>query len=422
VSVWLFSGINGSGKTLNAIKLVDTDPKFAMFDESGKEVARRPVYYFGINECKLPWIELDEDGVKNWMALPSGSVVFIDECWRVFPSRQGSQKPPHYVEELAEHRKLGLDFIVISQRGIGQIDAFLRGLVERHLHFERIFGTNTFRCLAWEKCCDNVNDYHMRREASHSTARYDKKYFDAYKSAELHTIKARLPWGKIALVCSLPIAFLVLAYFAWSAISGFTGSSSSDSGIDAGLLSAVSSSLPVVSASAPADWAAAQIPRVTSMPWTAPQYDELMKPKSVPLPVGCLLEEKSGRCQCGSWQGTPVDTSPDLCRQIALHGFFDPTLERPDLDEFRDGRKLSSGRRLSGESRRTGGGVSRFIPIDGDVDAPGAGGGDDVGPVVVNAGGGFVGGGGGGAGGGGSPGGGSGSADYGAMRSPFSRR
>ncbi|MCC6143401.1 MAG: hypothetical protein IT368_06315, partial [Candidatus Hydrogenedentes bacterium] len=229
MSIWLFSGINGSGKTLSAIRTVLTDPKFAIQDDKGKEVAKRPVYYYGIQDCALPWTELDADGVKNWRDLPSGSVVFVDECWRVFPSRSSSQQPPPFVSELAEHRKLGLDFVLISQRGIGQVDSFIRGLVERHFHLERLYGSNTVRCLAWEKCCDNVNDYHARKEASHSTWKLDSKYFSAYKSAELHTIKKRLPWFKLGLVGLLPVLLGLFGWVAYSTISQFGDSGVMDS-------------------------------------------------------------------------------------------------------------------------------------------------------------------------------------------------
>jgi len=415
MSIWLFSGINGSGKTLNAIRVVLTDPKFGMFDDRGRETGRRPVFYYGINECTLPWTQLDEDSVKRWNELPPGSVVFIDECWRVFPSRTGSQSPPSYVSELAEHRKLGLDFVIITQRGMGQIDAFVRGLVERHIHLERIFGTSQVRALMWEKACDNVNDYHQRQEAASEVWKLDSKYFGAYKSAELHTIKARLPWGKIALVCSLPILFVVLAYFAWSAISGFTSSSPSDAGSSSGVVGGVSSIVSQAVVSDSSSWAASQTPRVAGMPWTAPVYDDLTKPQSAPLPVGCLLEEKTGRCQCGTWQGTPVDTTPDLCRQIATRGFFDPTLERPDPDERRRdlSRRSESLPVVSDQSR---GGSARFIPLGGAGEVFSGSGGSGVvygggGGGSFYSGGGVSGGGGGGGGGG----------DSSRGRLPFSR-
>ena len=72
MSIWLFSGINGSGKTLSAIRTVLTDPKFAIQDDKGKEVAKRPVYYYGIQDCALPWTELDADGEKTGAIFPLG--------------------------------------------------------------------------------------------------------------------------------------------------------------------------------------------------------------------------------------------------------------------------------------------------------------------------------------------------------------
>jgi Zonula occludens toxin len=369
MSIWLFSGINGSGKTLNAIRTVLTDPKFAIRDDSGREVARRPVYQFGIQDCTLPWVELDVDGVRRWADLPVGSVVFVDECWRVFPSRSGSQHPPDYVSELAEHRKRGLDFVLISQRGIGQVDAFLRGLVERHFHLERLYGTNQVRVLSWEKCCDNVNDYHARREAAHETWKLDSRYFGAYKSAELHTIRRRLPWRKLALVAAVPVLLVVAAVVAYRTITNFGG------GVSVASLSPAESGA-VVSAGLPGsvsadDWFQAQKPRVERLPWTAPQYDEVMEVKSAPTPVGCILAVQSGRCQCGSWQGTPVDVPPELCREIALHGWFDHTLERPKRVEQRwsDPAHDKSGPPVEDSD----GPFAHFIPSDDSGDSGSAG-------------------------------------------------
>lgn len=410
MSIWLFSGINGSGKTLNAIRTVLTDPKFSIQDEDGKEVSKRPVYQFGIQDCKLPWVELDEEGVKDWKNLPSGSVIFVDECWRVFPSRQGSQTPPHWVSELAEHRKHGFDFVLISQRGIGQVDAFLRGLVERHFHLERLYGSNTVRALIWEKCCDNVNDYHQRKEAEHKTWKLDKKYFAAYKSAELHTIKRRLPWLKLSLVAALPLALGFFGWLAWSTIQGF--GKSDTPGPVAELGEFVGGSAAGVLGGGgvgPVDWAARQQPRIEKMAWTAPMYDELMVPQSAPLPIGCILAVQSGRCSCGTWQGTPIDVGPELCRQIAEHGFFDHTRPRPEPEtERRFGRRDGRPQVVNAEPPRGSG--AHFIPLEGGG-AVELGDGDYFGPARsaasgLNAGSALAGSGGGGAGGGGGGGGG----------------
>jgi len=405
MSIWLFSGINGSGKTLNAIRVVLTDPKFAILDDDGKEVGRRPVYQFGINECKLPWQELDADGVRDWRSLPAGSVIFVDECWRVFPSRPGNQAPPPHVAELAEHRKFGFDFVMISQRGIGQVDAFLRGLVERHFHLERLYGTDRVRCFQWEKACDNVNDYHQRKEATSSQWKLDKKYFDAYKSAELHTIKRRLPWKRLALIACLPVLLCVFAWVAWSALRGF-GQPAEVAGVSLPVSDFAGGGPYVEPVESLESWSAKQSPRIAGMAWTAPQYDELMRPQSVPLPAGCIVSA-SGRCACGTWQGTPLDVDPQLCRQIAEHGFFDHTKPRPDPEENRrrDARRPGS---PPAQVEASGGGFAAFIPLgSGEISTAG----DEYGPGPgrsigsgLNAGSALPGGGGSGGGGGGSSG------------------
>jgi zona occludens toxin len=82
----LFGGPNGQGKTLNAIKFVNEDSQFQ----------HRPIYYHGIDNLKLPWIELDEVQVKDWWDLPDGSVLFVDEAYKFFPKRPNGSKTPFY--------------------------------------------------------------------------------------------------------------------------------------------------------------------------------------------------------------------------------------------------------------------------------------------------------------------------------------
>jgi len=76
------TGLPGAGKTLITLARV-------------KELAEkenRQVYYNGITDLKLPWIELDKG--EDWYKVPPGSIVVIDEAQRVFrPRGAGAQVP-----------------------------------------------------------------------------------------------------------------------------------------------------------------------------------------------------------------------------------------------------------------------------------------------------------------------------------------
>lgn len=77
-------------------------------------------------------------------------------------------------------------------------------------------------------------------------------------------------------------------------------------------------------------WLASRQPRVQGVPYSAPAYDEITKPKVAPEPVGCMTSKRTG-CSCYTQQGTPYETTQAICQQILAHGLFvdwrDPKLE-----------------------------------------------------------------------------------------------
>jgi zona occludens toxin len=70
----------------------------------------------------------------------------------------------------------------------------------------------------------------------------------------------------------------------------------------------------------PAQYVASYAPRVVGLAYTAPRYDDLTKPTSAPFPAGCV--KMAERCNCYTDQGTKLDTTVELCQQIARDGYF----------------------------------------------------------------------------------------------------
>lgn len=61
-------------------------------------------------------------------------------------------------------------------------------------------------------------------------------------------------------------------------------------------------------------------PRVAGLPQTAPRYDEITKPSSVPVPAACISNET--KCNCYTQQATPMNVPDLLCRDIVARGYF----------------------------------------------------------------------------------------------------
>src|SRR5690606_4896090 len=67
----------------------------------------------------------------------------------------------------------------------------------------------------WGELNDDVKSSAKRELAQRSTRTLPAKVFDAYKSAEIHTIKARLPWKVLA----VPVVLVGAGVAAWLAFS-----------------------------------------------------------------------------------------------------------------------------------------------------------------------------------------------------------
>tara|TARA_R110001592_G_scaffold340362_2_gene628489 strand:+ start:2543 stop:3781 length:1239 start_codon:yes stop_codon:yes gene_type:complete len=345
--LFLFTGTPGASKTLNAIKFVNEDPTFAVHDASGNPTGtRRPVYYFNMRDVKLPWTELTLEDALKWYDLPDGSVIIFDEAYDVFPQRLKGEAPEQ-VKKLATHRHKGLDIILITQKVTGQIDSFVRGLIGRHIHLERRFGTEMVTRLEWQKCCENVNDYHNKKEALSRNIKIDRKYFGSYHSAEVHTVKSNIPWGKVMVIPALLLLALGLVWFGVNTLAG--DDDIEEVALVDSVASGVNSMNPFGSGGSSGgggkksvlsvgEYVQAYKPRIEGLPHTAPIYDDVTKPKTYPK-LSCMGWVKTGGvqdCKCLTQQGTSVNVPRDTCLNIAKNGLFDPAKEdREQMEERR---------------------------------------------------------------------------------------
>lgn len=336
----LATGVPGAGKTLNTIKFVCEDDQFK----------DRPVFYFNIKEVTFDWIELGDHkeldnpdlppSVYHWYDLPSGSVVFIDECQSIFPPRNVRADAPKHVEQLNTHRHLGIDIVLITQHP-RLIDSSVRALVGMHVHYERKYGWTRVKRITFEKCQDNTDAKAARELAQIKQINFPKEYYGTYKSAELHTHKARIPLKLV-----LAIGFMALIPFIWY----FVGDRLSDRA--GGDVVPTEASFPTDQATGlnlnsqnrisrpktvddvakmpldPEEYLKLYKPRVSGIPHTAPIYDDLVQPTEVPKTL-CTSYRKQGvdHCQCFTQQITRIEMSFAACKNIVNHRMWDPTLK-----------------------------------------------------------------------------------------------
>lgn len=308
--ITLITGQPGAGKTLYGLNYV----------REWAEKEQRPVYYNGINDLKLPWIEFTPG--EDWHTCPDGSIIVIDECQRVFrPRGTGGQVPPHVVL-LETHRHRGIDIVLVTQHPM-LADTNVRRLCGRHFHVVRAFGAKKATVHEWAEVreqCDKQRTGSIRHDFF-----YPKSSFQWYKSAEIHTHKARIP-PRVFMLLIIP---LLLGLVGWYMVNWYEGRSkeSSTNPLSLGATKqATSASVLTVggrsqnAASDPMQWFYDRVPRVSTMPHTAPMYDNVTQAVEAPIPAACV--STGSKCQCWSQQATLMELDEKACRGIVKTGYF----------------------------------------------------------------------------------------------------
>lgn len=320
--LYLTTGANGAGKTLNTLKWVR--------ERQLKE--NREVYYNGRFEltADFGWKVFE---FKDWQKLPDGAIIILDECHNDIPLRQGSAPPPEHVRMLAEHRRRGFDFYLITQHP-QNIDLFVRRLIGSpgwHRHLKRTFGSDLVSLLEWSAVKDGCERTGSGKDAKVSMVPFPKEAYEWYKSASLHTGKKSIP-KQVYFLGVLAILIPLLIYYAYVSLMKPSASMQK--------IQAETAAASPVSARGEsgekvltvAEYTQSFQPRVTGFPQSASRYDEVQKPAQAPKPAACVAGVRPGRrdegdvCHCYTQQATPLQVPDAMCRAIAAGGWFDDTL------------------------------------------------------------------------------------------------
>ncbi|MDV0438278.1 zonular occludens toxin domain-containing protein [Xanthomonas sacchari] len=319
--MYLITGQPGHGKTAYGI-----DRAF------GFQKEKRAIYAHGIKDFdyeRAGWHYL-EDPTKWMEVVPHGSVIFLDECYTVFPNRNPGSKVPPHVEAMARHRHFGYDFILVAQQGL-QLDPFLRGLYDEHTHVRQTsLVKSKTKLKRWTQYQGNVNG-----PCADVIDWVRPKYvFDYYTSTTLVTTKRSMPMWMRWVIVGVVFVLAVMLWLKHRYSEKMHQYEEQRTTLQAGdTVVPPASAASASGAPAPAhvmtadEYAKAHLPRFATMPWTAPIYDGAQPAVQPQLFCMSSLGGRDGlghatepSCTCVTEQGTRYDLPQPQCRTVALNG------------------------------------------------------------------------------------------------------
>lgn len=360
--ITMITGAPGAGKSALIVKM--------LLDRERAGVSG-PAFVSGIPGLKLDheplppvreWTHREHEESTGTMqakySFPAGSLLVIDECQRIFRQRSSSSDVPDYVAALETHRHTGIDIWLVTQKP-HLVDPNVRALVGRHLHLR-----NTWlgrQLLEWPEVVQ-PDSRSNRSVAIRKRYRLPKKVFGLYESASLHVKqKHGVPFQFVV----LGVAGLAAVYGAWHVYGRIQArmhpqavavKASSAPGRSADTVGGV----PVSASSVALLGTKAEHfkPRLVTRPETAPLYDQLRHPVSMPLVVGCMVHAR--QCGCYTQQATKVDMTDAVCRAWLAHPPFNP-YKAPDGQRVAQGQ----GEQSSEPHQRAAAGVGWSGPSSG---------------------------------------------------------
>ncbi|MFQ3071476.1 zonular occludens toxin family protein [Neisseria polysaccharea] len=340
--LYLFTGVPGSGKTLNVVSML----------AKRSDLKNRPLFIDGIQDLKIPHEPIPEgESIQTWPKwAPTGAIIVVDECQRIFRPRPSGSKVPDYVSELETHRHRGLDFFFITQHP-RLIDANLRSLIEHHTHVSKT-ELGVRRKLEWSTGgAKNPESRADVRDALKSVYKLDKSVYGLYKSAEEHT---KIKTGRSKVFYLIPVILLMIIgglwgfYDFWGDFKKTTPTPTAQQEVAAPAASPETGG--TVGAQAQngthgtGQYPEAQTtpeppqhrqhlteddykPAIDGQPHTAPIYDQYNKAvKTMPYPVACV--KNANRCTCYTDQGTAIKGfSKTQCLEFVENGIYNPYKE-----------------------------------------------------------------------------------------------
>lgn len=164
----------------------------------------RIVYVCGIPDLKLTHIPISRDKLNTWAQrtpldpnkpegiqkldnFVEGSLIVVDEAAYPWPAID-LKEPPEHIKYLSQHRKHGIDFLVITQSP-KFVHPYVLENADRHIHLSKEWSGS--KSYEWSEFCSNPKLKTNRANAVKKPYKLEKKAFELYYSASLHVEKPK---------------------------------------------------------------------------------------------------------------------------------------------------------------------------------------------------------------------------------------
>ncbi|MFT4256760.1 MAG: zonular occludens toxin domain-containing protein [Pseudoxanthomonas sp.] len=382
-----FTGQPGHGKTVLAIETAlkmkeEADKKHA---EDPSKHPKRELYVCNVrdfNAAKVGAIEITPDDVKHWHERPEYDygIFLIDEAYEhgMFPKRGPGMKVPDHVQQVAKHRHRGIDFIMICQSPVRQMDDFLHDLIEEHYHIRRRYGLSLVHVKRWDRFERNPD---KAEPLTTSRRKYPTEIFKLYTSTKYDTAQQRVLWfyyaiGGLLLVLVVGIGwnfFHLKERFGSKAVPADLIGQHGRQGNGAAATVPSPAGGAAKSRGTTRDYISAFRPRLASQPWSAKAYDSLSVP-SAPPRIFCMStgeglnaagEYRKASCTCLTEQGTRYRLAKATCDRVARDGQYEPFLQPASASVAATGTQAKESTRPAPVTGSTG---SEFAAIGNGAD------------------------------------------------------
>ncbi len=198
MSIWLYTGTPGSGKSYHAARDI-----VGRLRKGGALIANFPVNEQAVRRCKskVEYWDNSELSAERLVAYAlehheigkeGQCLVVIDECQIIFNCRDFGRKDRNaWVQLFAQHRKLGFNFILITQQD-RMIDKQIRGLIETEVKHRKLnnygLGGNILSLLTLGRTWFIAIEYWYggnKLKLGYETFAYNKRFEQVYDSYRL---------------------------------------------------------------------------------------------------------------------------------------------------------------------------------------------------------------------------------------------
>lgn len=159
----------------------------------------RMVYFCNFRNLKAEQYGLTTmDHFKEWVNVPDGSLIIIDEVQeftRDVPTNVKTEDLPDWMTLLEKHRHRGIDIYVVTQHPMF-IHTHIRRLLEKHVHMQRVQGMPWSNRREWQQVCnepENLLNCTIKAGCTTTVYRPSKKVFNYYESTTEDTHKFKIP-------------------------------------------------------------------------------------------------------------------------------------------------------------------------------------------------------------------------------------